>query len=332
MIQPQVVIIIPTLNEEVFIARCLDSIIAQTYPLQYMDILVVDGGSSDATIAIVQEYHTQYPNIRLLNNPGRIQAKAFNIGLTESSAPYIIRLDAHAYYFESYVFLCVSKLKEDSTRGNVGGVWDIRPSKESVWAYANAFLNSSRFGIGGAAFRVGEKAGEVDTVPFGAFPRRVIEHIGGMREDLPRGEDNEFNYRIRSNGYKIYFDPDIRCVYYARPDLTSSCKQMYANGVSIGHLAYIAPKAIGVRHLIPLLFVLGLILGPILSLGISHLIYVVLGALLSYLICATTAAIGITRKFGYKYFLPLLVLFPCVHISYGLGTIYGLYSKFTHKG
>lgn len=319
-----VAIIIPTLNEEKFISRCLDSVIAQTYPFEEMDVMVVDGGSGDRTKEIVGEYQQRYPNVRLINNPGKIQSIAFNIGVDNSTAPYIVRLDAHAFYKPYYIEGCVKGLKENDKRGNVGGLWDIQPQNTSLWATTNAILNYSKFGIGGATYRIGAEAGNVDTVPFGSFPRTMIEKIGGMREDLPRGEDNEYNSRIKKAGYSIYFDPRIVCIYYARPTLNASCKQMFANGESIGHLFYVDRESIGLRHLIPLLFVLGIIIGGICSIFFKPIKYVFLAGLALYLTCDLIASIVAAKKHGWKYCLPLFVMFLCVHISYGLGTIKGI--------
>ena len=318
-----VAIIIPTLNEEKFLSRCLDSVIAQSFPFEEMDIMVVDGGSRDKTREIVNEYHQHYENIRLIDNPGKIQSIAFNIGIKNSTAPYIVRLDAHAYYKPYYIEGCVKGLKEDSNRGNVGGQWNIQPQNDSLWATTNAILNYSKFGIGGATYRIGAEAGNVDTVPFGAFPRKMIEKIGGMREDLPRGEDNEYNSRIKKAGYDIYFDPRIECIYYARPTLKTSCKQMFANGESIGHLFYVDKESIGLRHLVPLLFVLGIIVGGIGAFIFKPVLYVLLGGISLYLICDLVASIIAANKHGWKYCIPLFIMFFCVHISYGLGTIKG---------
>lgn len=318
-----VAIVIPTLNEEKFIARCLDSVIGQTYPFDEMDVMVVDGGSQDRTEAIVNEYHEKCSNIRILHNPRRIQSIAFNIGVENSTAPYIVRLDAHAYYKPFYIEGCIMGLQEDNKRGNVGGQWDIQPQNSSLWATTNAILNYSKFGIGGATYRVGAKAGNVDTVPFGAFPRKMIEEIGGMREDLPRGEDNEYNSRIKKAGYSIYFDPRIECIYYARPTLKASCKQMFANGESIGHLFYVDRESIGLRHMVPLLFVVGIIVGFITSVIYHPFAYLYSAGWSIYLICDMIASMLASRKHGLKYCMPLFVLFFCVHVSYGLGTIKG---------
>lgn len=325
-IEYNVAVVIPTLNEEKFIARCLDSVIAQSYPFAEMDVMVVDGGSKDRTKEIVEEYHEKYPNVRFLNNPGRIQSIAFNIGVKNSDAPYIVRLDAHALYKPYYIEGCIKGLMEDANRGNVGGQWDIQPQNDSLWATTNAILNYSKFGIGGASYRVGAQAGNVDTVPFGSFPRSMVEKIGGMREDLPRGEDNEYNSRIHKSGYDIYFDPQIECVYYARPTLKASCKQMFANGESIGHLFYVDRESVGLRHLVPLLFVLAIIVGGIGSLIWRPIFYIWLAGLGMYFLCDLAASMMAAKKHGWKYFFPLFLMFFLVHISYGVGTIKGVFT------
>lgn len=327
----EVAIVIPTLNEERFISRCLDSIIKQTFKFEKMDVMIIDGGSNDKTKDIVAKYQKSHQNIRFIENKKKIQSVAFNIGFKKSTAPYIIRLDAHAEYDSKYISLCIENLKQDEKRGNVGGRCNILPFNQSIWAQTNAILNHSRFGIGGAAFRVSNEAHNTDTVPFGAFPRKVIDQIGGMREDLPRGEDNEYNSRIRKAGYKIFFDPNIFSSYFARPTLGASCKQMYANGNSIGYLYYIDREAIGIRHLVPLLFVVSGLFSIIISVLWSPFCYVFCGGLALYLIADAIASI-MGAKDNVKCTLPLFILFFCVHVSYGMGTIAGLIKGLKTKG
>ena len=327
----EVAIVIPTLNEERFISRCLNSIIKQTYEFEKMDVMIIDGGSNDKTKDIVAEYQKSHQNIRFIENKKKIQSVAFNIGFKKSTAPYIIRLDAHAEYDSKYISLCIENLKQDEKRGNVGGRWNILPFNQSIWAQTNAILNHSRFGIGGAAFRVSNEAHNTDSVPFGAFHRKIIEKIGGMREDLPRGEDNEYNSRIRKAGYKIFFDPNIISSYFARPTLGASCKQMYANGNSIGYLYYIDREAIGIRHLVPLLFVVSGLFCIIISVLWSPFCYVFCGGLALYLIADAMASI-MGAKDNVKCTLPLFILFFCVHVSYGIGTIAGLIKGLKTKG
>lgn len=253
----------------------------------------------------------KWENVRFIPNPKKIQSCAFNLGVGLSDAPIIIRMDAHALYEPSYVERCYNHLQNDPAIGNVGGRCIIKPTDmDSRMAVANAILNRSRFGIGGSDFRVSNEEKESDSVPFGAFRREVVEKVGGMREDLPRGEDNEYNSRIRKAGYKIWFDPKIVSSYFARPTLKSSAKQMYQNGLSIAWLWRIDRESLGLRHLIPLVFVLSIPL----TLGLTFVLYMTVALIATTLLC---------KEEGWKYFFPLLVLFPSVHISYGAGTITG---------
>ena len=320
----KVAIIIPTLNEELYIASCLESIKAQTYPFDMMDIMVVDGGSKDKTREIVDDFSSSHSNGRLLDNPGRIQSIAFNIGVKNSDAPYVIRLDAHVSYEKHYIERCIKHLETMPEVGDVGGICETKVRRPGILPESIAVLCQSKFGIGGAAFRVGASAGYVDTVPFGAFPRNVINEVGGMREDLARAEDNEYVSRIRRAGYKVYLDPDIISTYYARDTFTGIIKQMYANGKSIGQLFYVDRSAIGLRHFVPLAFVLGLLFsfcGTFIWFPIFYLLLTVIGL---YSIVNILATCLECKKHGWKYIVALPILFMSVHISYGVGTIFGL--------
>lgn len=317
-------VIIPTLNEERFIERCIDSVIQQTYPFEQIDLMIVDGGSKDRTREIVLNLSNSYPNIRLVHNPGKIQSIAFNIGVKESSAPYIIRLDAHALYDKQYIERCINWLSLDPKLGNIGGKWIIQPSSDKIIARANAILNQSKFGIGGASFRVSSTPGYVDTVPFGAFRRSVVDEVGGMREDLDRGEDNEYNSRIRQAGYKVFFDPDIISTYYARDSLGASARQMYANGLSIGRLLHIDRKSVSLRHLVPFIFVLSLIVCLVGGCFSAAMLCMGVAVLALYFIAAFIASFVACLKFDFRYLLILPVLFFIVHLSYGWGTIIGI--------
>lgn len=323
----KVAIIIPTLNEERFIAKCLDSIITQTFPFDEMVIMVVDGGSRDKTREIVTDFSSIYPNIRLIDNPNRIQSIAFNLGVKNSPAPFVVRLDAHALYDPKYIELCIKHLESNAELGNVGGRWIIESQNGSLIAKSNAILNQMKFAIGGAEFRVGNELKEVETVPFGAFRKEVIEKIGGMNPNLPRGEDNEYNTRIREAGFKILFDPNIIATYYARPTLKSFVEQMYNNGFSIGILYHMYKKSISVRHLIPFIFLVSIIFSIILGFFTKYGWYLLTCDLCLYFACGITASLKESHQFGWKYMLTLPWELFLIHVAYGYGTLIGLLKR-----
>lgn len=328
---PTVAIILPTLNEEKFITLCLESILKQTYPIELMDVVFVDGGSSDDTKSIIEKYSARYANIRLLDNPKRIQAAAFNIGVENTSAPIVIRMDAHVSYDPEYVMRCVKHLINNERFGNVGGKCDILAQRNTTVAMANALLNKMKFGIGGADFRTGTVAGEVDTVPFGAFRRDVLQIVGPMNEHLPRGEDNEYNARIRKAGYRIYFDPDIKCCYYARPTFIASIRQMYANGASIGDLLINYRSAVGLRHMIPLFFVLTIFVLIIAAIYIPIARYLLITELVLYFSLNIASSIIAGYRAGWKVLMVLPVLILAVHCAYGIGTLAGFVKAIVNK-
>lgn len=328
---PTIVIIIPTLNEEYFIGSCLESVYTQTFPSEQMEVLVVDGGSSDRTRYIVLDWMMSHRNLHLFDNNRKIQAAAFNIGVKNSKSPIVVRMDAHALYPPEYLEKCVKMLRAYEDAGEVGGIFNIKPSKDTLTAGASAIVNKSCFGTGGATYRRGANKVKVDIVPFGAYPRTVLDKIGPMREDLKRTEDNEYASRIRKAGYKIYLNPEIVCTYYARDTFMGSVHQMYANGVSIGHLFYVDRSAIGLRHFVPFVFVMSLLFSGIGGCFWHPLWLVTSLILLLYFAAATIASALECSKYGWRYFFVLIALFFSVHISYGWGTLVGLIKYATVK-
>ena len=253
-IAPFVTVVIPALNEAQRIEACLESVLAQDYPLDRLEVLVVDGRSTDATREKVAAFAERHPLVRLVDNPKRIQAVAFNLGVREARGDVIVRLDVHASYSQDYVRRCVEVLDETGA-ANVGGVWETVPGAGSLVARSIALACTQRFGFGGARFRVGGEAGPVDTVPFGAFRRETFEKVGLLYERLVRGEDNEFNARIRRCGMTVYFDPRIRCTYYARPTFRGFMKQLFGNGLYHILTLRVNPRGCSPRHFVPLVFV-----------------------------------------------------------------------------
>ena len=149
-----------------------------------------------------------------------------------------------------------------------------------------------------------------------------------MREDMPRAEDNEYNSRIHKYGYKVFLAPDIISTYYARDTYRGSVKQMYNNGDSISLLFFVDRTAIGLRHFVPFLFVSGIILGVLLGFIYQPIWWLLCIGIGLYFILNLLATINECRKYGWKYFIVLPMLFFSVHVAYGLGTIIGLFRNY----
>src|ERR1700693_2771441 len=107
MTWPMISIIIPCRNEVRFIANCLDSVLGNGFPLERLEILIVDGMSDDGTRAIIRDYAARYPLVRLLDNLHRVTPYALNIGIREAKGDVIMRLDAHTICARDYIARCV---------------------------------------------------------------------------------------------------------------------------------------------------------------------------------------------------------------------------------
>lgn len=323
----RVSVVIPVYNESRFIDTFVQSLLKQTYPREKMEWLFVDGMSTDGTLAQLESFRASYPKlITVLNNPDRTVPYAMNRGILASQGEYIIRLDAHSKFEPNYIERCVHYL-DTTDADNVGG----RARTKSVGFIGGAIAKmlASKFGVGNSAFRTGGKSGYVDTVPFGAFRREVFDRVGLYDERLTRNQDNELNYRIRSAGGKIYLASDIRFSYFSRDSIQGILSMAQMNGKWNVITMKIMPGSMGIRHFIPLAFVLSLIVLSWISLffpWVRVLLAVELGAYLLFDVIASAFA-----STSGKEFILLLVLFPLFHISYGLGSIEGLWEVYVRK-
>ncbi|HON67227.1 MAG TPA: glycosyltransferase family 2 protein, partial [Phycisphaerae bacterium] len=251
-------IIIPMRNEQAFVARCLDSVLGQLDGRDDVEIICVDGASSDGTADVVQAYVARDSRVRLIHNPDRIVPKAMNLAIRQARGRIILRLDCHAEYAPDYVNRCVEVL-ERTGADNVGGYVTTLPGNDSKVGRAIAAATSSRFGVGGSAFRTGGGEQEVDTVPFGCFRRDVFDRFGLYDERLVRNQDIELNSRIRAGGGRIVISPDIKLTYYNRSTFRGLRQQAFHNGLWNPYTIYLVGGGLKPRHFIPLAFVLSLI-------------------------------------------------------------------------
>lgn len=301
-------VIIPCRNEESFIAECLDSVALQDFPKSNLEVLVVDGISEDKTKQIVREYQEKYPFVKLLENPNKVTPYGLNIGIKAAKGNIIIRMDAHAKYKDTYISQCVDYL-EKSKADNVGGAIITVPAKNTLTAKAITICLGHFFGAGSSLFRTGvEKPTWVDTVFGGCYKKEVFDKIGLFNENLIRSQDIELNLRLKKAGGKILLAPDIISYYYPK----STLKDFFLHNVKDGVWAILPLKFVkipfGLRHYIPLIFFLTLLL--------SIWPYILVSLYFSF-------KIALKEKDNRLFFVMPLV-FGARHIGYGLGSFLGI--------
>ncbi len=321
----------PCRNEEKFIGKCLDSIIANDYPKDKLEILVSDGMSTDRTREIVRSFSEKYPFISLIENPKKIVPTALNLAIKNTKGEIIIRMDAHNIYGKDYISLCVKHMQENDV-DNVGGIWITLPGKNTNIANAIAIGISHPFGVGNAYYRIDSKEPRfVDTVPFGCYKRDIFDRIGFFDEELIRNQDDEFNLRIIKSGGKILLVPDIVSHYYARDSLSKLWKMFF----QYGHYKPLVARKIGsiltIRQLMPAIFVGSLISSGILSLLMNQFLWLFFSIVTVYLLANLTFSFSIALKKGMKYFFTLPLIFSTIHFSYGTGYFKGFVDFFLFK-
>jgi len=321
-------ILIPMLNEEKYISHCLDSVLSSDYPLDKMEILLIDGMSSDKTREIIKKYQKKHSIIKLLDNPKKIVPVAMNIGIMEAKGEYIIRLDAHASYPENY-FSTLIKWHQKLDADNIGTPIHTEVKNHTEKSLAIKTVLSHKFGVGNSDFRIGiKKQKEADTVPFGCYPRRVFEKYGYYDERLIRNQDIELNKRIVQGGGKIYLIPDTTCTYYARESFIPLAKNNYANGLWNILTTYYTHtfESLSLRHFVPLLFVLSLIVPVILSFFYTPFFWLSFLSLVGYL--ALVIIISLKTSHSFMNFIYTVGGFFTLHLVYGLGSIVGIAKVF----
>ena len=319
-------ILIPCYQERNFIRGCLESVLAFELPeLTEIEVLVLDGGSTDGTRDILRETGERDNRVRLVDNPGRTQSAALNLGIPMSRGEYIMRLDAHSVYPSNYLRLCLETALRTDADNTGGAVATLRRGDGYQSALVQA-ITTHRFGVGDSGFRTDAAEGPSDTVPYGFFKRGIFERVGLFDERLLRAQDYEMNRRIIHNGGKVWLNPHIQVHYYQQPDLSSFIrKQIVHEAPYNAYMWYVAPYAFALRHAVTGVFAIGVLAGVILSPFSSLVRTAFLSVMALYFALAIVS--GIQQAIRYRE--PRHVIFAPVgfflfHFLHGIGILIGL--------
>jgi len=319
--KPFVSLLVPMRNEEKNIINCLNSLDKQNYSNNYFEVLVFDGGSTDYSRSIVESFLLKKPIGRLVNNPKRIQAAAWNLGILQSRGEIIGIISAHSELAPDYISNIVETLKR--TGADMVGGPTFADAKGSV-AQAIALALNSPFGVGNARFHYTTKEIEVDSVFMGSCWRNTYKKIGGFDEELVRNQDDEFSYRLRKAGGRIICNPAIRSRYFNRASFRGLWKQYFQYGYYKVRVLQKHPRQMSVRQFAPPLFVLSLLASLILTIFTSWGWVVLLSITGAYMTANLIASTITAAKKGWNHLLRLPYAYAIIHLSYGCGFLAGL--------
>ncbi len=322
---PFVTVVVPCRNEEKHIGRCLESILANDYPKERLEILVLDGMSEDRTREIVAGYREGHPIIRLVDNPEKHIPVAMNIGIREARGETIIKMDAHSTFQREHISLCVA-YQEKYGAENVGGICRMTPGADTAMARAIVLGLGHRFGSGNANVKIGvDKPTWSDTAAFGCFKKDLFDRIGLYDEKLLSSSDLDLNQRIKAAGGGILVVPDVVIYYSADANLRALRRHVFADGVWVSYVMKFGKKAWSWRHWVPAAFVLSVLAA--FAVGPVNRVFLWVGLVIAGLYAAVSLAVSLQiaireREPRYAFLLP--IVFAVRHFVHGIGTLFGL--------
>jgi succinoglycan biosynthesis protein ExoA len=319
---PFLTIVLPALDEERHLERCVRALLDDPHPRERMELFVLDGGSRDGTAAIAERLAAEFPCVRLLHNPKRLQSAAFNMAMriADPRSKYLVRCDVHADYTPGFLTRAVGAMEKS---GAALAAYADAPKAESCFQRAVAFAQNTPLGVGAAWYRLGGVSRYVDHGKHGIFRRDAVESVGGYDESFSHNEDSELSLRLTQAGGKIWLDADLTVGYYPRSTPWALARQyyLYGRGRALTVLKHrITPRP---RQLAPVFLILAE-LAVLLAAAVDP------RALLFF--AAYAAAVGAVAAYGAAKQRSACVLlaaiaFALMHHAWGLGFLSRLLEK-----
>ena len=327
----KVSIIIPARNEERFLPECLKSVQAQTYPHHLLEIILVNSNSSDGTENVMKNFslETDIPAVKILQNPNGDTPGALNVGYKNATGDLFLHIIAHVSIESDHIERAVMMLDEKKADGICGRILTIGSGENSFWDDSISTAMESLFGIGNAWARVRTKEGWIDNPMIALYKRELLEKFGYINNRLTRNQDYEFNQRCFAGGAKFWFEPSLKVYYRNRARLGQLWRQYFNAAKWRTFMIGEHNASVRLRHLVPPLFVLSLLISAIVSLFWQPACFVFASIIGLYAIGLLLNTI--LNAFKRKKILILITL-PCVfatiHFAYGLGFFTGLFCFF----
>ncbi len=325
----KVSIIITARNEENYLPMLFEDILNQTYPLQNIEVVLMDSNSTDNTRKLVEEFkkNNETLSVQIVTNERQIQAAGFNEGVKHATGDVILKIDAHSRIPEDFVQKNVDEILAGAyvCGGNRPTVVD----SDSDFSKTLHIVEESALGSSIANYRKSNVKRKVNSIFHGMYRKEVFEKVGLADERLLRTEDNEFHYRVRKAGYDIIFNPEIESYQYIRPTFTKMIQQKFANGYWIGLTSHVCRDCLSLFHFGPGVFVATLLI-------LMMLTPISFTPLLTVVVLYLLAVLGLSIfEISKQKFNPTLLLIPlvmiAVHFAYGIGTIKGWIFGFEFK-
>lgn len=321
-------IIIPTLNCEKDLEKCLKSLSEQTMKV---NVIVVDGRSKDGTIEVAQKYNAKIfievpnrpPPHKLFSN----RALACQIGLNNSQSEIVAFLDADTVVPRDWALITSTCLKRlNDYKGKVAGVTTgCLPNKQNYTALAISGVLSSKLGGAGSAHaKQFDKLTEIKSAEGynAVYLRKAIDEVGGFNLEIGGCEDWELNYRLRKKHWKIYGLPSVPVEHKGSTRFCDFSRQMMGYGYSRARL-YKTTKIFSPIHALPSMALMGLFMLLILNFEFAMVVLLAYFSFI-FLFCTTIPKGELLFTEFSKIHANSFAVFIIQHLSWSVGYIWGL--------
>lgn len=259
----------PVLNEADHLRRAVAAVLEQDYPGE-QEIILALGPSTDGSLDIAEELANSDDRVKLVHNPERDIPIGLNLAIDLASHPIIVRVDAHSELSAGYTTQAVNILRTTGA-ANVGGRMLARGHGIVQQAIAGGY--NSPLGLGGGTYHFSDEPHQAESAYLGVFPKTTHTQVGGFDPTIRRGEDWEFNLRVRQAGGTVWFDPSLEVTYWPRSSLRALAQQFFATGSWRAALVRKYPRNHPWRFFVPGLFVLCICVTAVV--GLLHLLGVI---------------------------------------------------------
>ncbi|KAA3633402.1 MAG: glycosyltransferase family 2 protein [Calditrichaeota bacterium] len=327
-----IAIIMPVRNEEKFLGQTLDQVYLQDFPMDKVEVVIADGFSTDKTREIAESFKGRFGSLKVLDNPGRLPSSGRNVGVKNSTAPYILILDGHTYIpSKNFLSDIIAKFKETGAQC-LCRPQPLLPPDINEFEKSVALCRGSSLGHKPGSEIYAEFEGIVDPTSSGAmYTREVFEKIGYFDEKFDACEDVDFNYRVKLAGFQSYLSPKLTVFYYPRSSITGLWKQM--NRYGMGRFKF------ALKHKIfsPIQWfagaaVFGFFAALVLSFMFTPVFELFRSAIAFYLliILAFSTYLAVDKKHIGCLIYGLLI-FPTIHFGLGFGFLKVMVTYFKYK-
>jgi len=319
---PFISIVIPVRNEEAHLGAVLDALLAQEYPSQQFEILVVDGCSTDGTADLVKRYElAEAPRVALLSNPARLSSAGRNVGVSASRGDIVCFIDGHCSIPTRGLLRETARLFEETNADCLCRPQPLTAPGNSLLQEAIAYARGTILGHGrDSTIFAMDREGYVNPTSSGAIYRRsVFEKVGAYDERFDACEDVEFNYRVFKAGLRSYSSPAVAVYYHPRASLWTLFKQLVRYGR--GRFRFIRKhrSALSVSQLVPAVFLAWNILGGLAAFYSVTVREALLATLALYATLVVAFSAALAFRHGWRHFFVAPAVYPTIHFALGAG-------------